>query len=78
MFVEGNWSQKRQLKMHKGLTLGQHIVREVETLVGDQDLLYSANDKIQYILKGTKVPSQEWLEIDGGVISALFNKANRR
>ena len=24
------------------------------------------------------VPSQEWLEIDGGVISALFNKANRR
>ena len=25
-----------------------------------------------------EVPSQEWLEIDGGVISALFNKANRR
>jgi len=25
-----------------------------------------------------RVPSQEWLEIDGGVISALFNKANRR
>jgi hypothetical protein len=25
-----------------------------------------------------EVPSQEWLEIDGGVISALFNEANRR
>jgi hypothetical protein len=25
-----------------------------------------------------QVPSQEWLEIDGSVISALFNKANRR
>ncbi len=30
------------------------------------------------LLKALRVPSQEWLEIDGGVISALFNKANRR
>ena len=30
------------------------------------------------LASGGPVPSQEWLEIDGGVISALFNKANRR
>ena len=30
------------------------------------------------LLDPAQVPSQEWLEIDGGVISALFNKANRR
>jgi len=39
---------------------------------------YNGQTVYSLLLLASQVPSQEWLEIDGGVISALFNKANRR
>ena len=57
MFVEGNWSQARQKKMHKGKTVGRIIADAAIADAGDVPFAWSENEKIQYSLPGTRIPN---------------------